>query len=476
MNSLLMLTQSANSILRPIALALGWLMSKIYDLFARLGVLNIALTIIVFTIIIYVIMLPLTYQQQKFSKLSQIMNPEIQAIQKKYRGKKDSASMQAQNEETQEIYRKYGVRPSGSCVFLVIQFLILIPLYRVIYSVPGYVTQVKDTFTDLVNQIMAVDGYQATMTSFLERISENNTVLRQVSLTFTEGRETSFNSIIDVLYRCTDKDWSSLTQIFPGLTDLINSTHATVAQFTNFLGASIVYSPINLIRTSWQEGQFLLILIGILIPVISAGSQFLSVRLMPQANTGAADQTGQSMRMMNYFMPIYSFFIVFFLPIGVGIYWIAGAVIRIIQQFFINRHFDRIDMNAVVEKNAAKAEAKEKKKIEKKGVTSEQMRAAAQINTKQVSRSMADKAAAVARANAEEAKASGKGSSTSAKSSGSNRSSSKKGKKSSTPVKKPDVADESAATASKGSGVKYKEGSLASFANKVTEYNEKNSK
>ncbi len=484
MNSVFLLTQSATSILRPIARALGWLMNGIYNLMdSWFNFQNIALTIVIFTIIIYLIMLPLTYQQQKFSKMSQIMNPEIQAVQKKYRGKRDSASMQAQQAETQEIYKKYGVRPSGSCVFLVIQFLILIPLYRVINSVPGYVTRVKGTFDEVVSLIMGTDGYQATMTDFLENISENNSVLRQVSLNFDGTTTEAADSIIDVLYRCTSDNWYQLTQLFPSFSDVIQSTQAAVEHFTSFLSASIVYSPITLIRTSASSGEYFLIFIGILIPIISAGTQFLSAWLMPQANTGANDQMGGSMRMMTYFMPIYSFFIVFFLPIGIGIYWISGAVIRIVQQFLINRHFDRVDMAEVIEKNKQKAEEREKKKIERKGVDSEQLRSAARINTRQINaqqqqpqRSMADKAASAAKATSANQKSSGKSSTNKSSSnksnsnkSNANKNNTNKGKAGTQEPAAEDVKQPKPKT-------KYKEGSMASLANKVTEYNEKNSK
>ncbi len=455
MNSIVLLTQSATSFLRPIARVLGWLMNGIYNLMDSLfNVQNVALTIVIFTIIIYLIMLPLTYQQQKFSKLSMIMQPEIQEVQKKYRGKRDSASMQAQNEETQEIYRKYGVRPSGSCVFMVIQFLILIPLYRVINSVPGYVTRVRETFSDVVNHIMATDGYQTTMQNFLSSVSENNRVLQQVSLNFEEGSTEAANSIIDVLYRCTSDNWNQLAQVFPDFANLIQGTQASVEHFTNLLGASIVYAPTTLIRTSASEGHYLLVLVGVLIPVISALSQFLSVRLMPQANNGQGDQMGNQMRMMNYIMPIYSFFIVFILPIGIGIYWIAGAVIRIIQQYLINRHFDHTDMEALVADNAKKAAARQEKRAERKGVSAQQIRSAAGINTKQIPRSMSEKASVVAKTNAAETKAvsekktSGKGGSS-------------KGSQPAETAKPKTV---------------YKEGSLAAMANRVQDYNEKNSK
>ncbi len=398
MGSIFLLTQNTNAIFRPIAIVLGYIMNGIYVFFDNVfNVQNIALTIVIFTIIIYLCMLPLTYQQQKFSKMTQIMNPEIQAIQKKYRGKKDSVSMAAMNEETQAVYRKYGVRPSGSCVFLIIQFLILIPLYRVIYNVPAYVTRVKDTFTDVVGQIMGTSGYQTTMTNFLTSITEHNSVMKNVSLNFTGTSTDAANSIIDVLYKCTSDNWATLAQLFPNISNTITTTQTAVEHFNSFLGASIVYSPVVLIRTSAAEHHFGLICIAVLIPIISALSQFLSVKLMPQPDNtsgGQQNQMSSQMKMMNYFMPIYSFFIVFILPIGVGIYWIAGAIIRIVQQFLINRHFAKMDMQALVEKNQKKAEERQKKRIEKKGVSGAQIQSAASINARQIQhRSMSEKAA-----------------------------------------------------------------------------------
>ena len=75
--------------------------------------------------------MPLTIKQQKFSKLQSKMNPELQAIQKKYKDKRqDQAAMMKMNEETQAVYQKYGVNPMGSCLQLIIQMPILFALYR----------------------------------------------------------------------------------------------------------------------------------------------------------------------------------------------------------------------------------------------------------------------------------------------------------------------------------------------------------
>ena len=161
----LLATQNSGFILGPIAKLLGLIMNAIFNLMDSLfGVQNIGLSIILFTVVVYTCMLPLTYKQQKFSKMSAKMNPELKAVQNKYAGKKDQASMMAMNEETKAVYAKYGVSPSGSCVQLLIQMPILFALYRVIYSVPAYIGSVKEAFMPLVNKLITMDGAVEYMT------------------------------------------------------------------------------------------------------------------------------------------------------------------------------------------------------------------------------------------------------------------------------------------------------------------------
>ena len=432
MDSLFLLTQNSGKILGPIAKVLGYLMNAIYVFMDKfLNIQNVGLTIIVFTIVIYFCLLPLTYKQQKFSKMSQIMNPEIQAIQKKYKNRRDQASVQAMNEETQAVYQKYGVSPSGSCIFMIIQLPILFALYRVIYNVPAYIVSVKNTFTDVVNGIMADPNHQSLMTDFLNTVSDKNSVFRGITLNF-DSKTTTFDSIIDVLYKCTSSNWTLLQDKFSGLSDVIASTQSAVEHFNNFLGINIVYSPKTIIATSFHEGHYVLIFLALLVPILAALTQFLNIRLMPQAATNGGQQEAMAgqMKMMNYMMPLYSVFIVFFLPVGVGIYWIAGSLIRSLQQFLLNKHFDKMDLEKVIKENQAKAAAKNKKKIEKKGVAGEQIANAAKVNTRNIQyKSMADKAASVSR-------------------------------KDTTP----------------DTGKKYKEGSMASKANLVKDFNNKNTK
>ena len=140
MNFGIILSQNNVPVFKYIVWVLGKIMEGIFWVLDKIGIPNIGLAIIIFTIVVNLCMLPLTYKQQKFSKLSQKVNPEIKAIQKKYEGKKDQDSQLAMNSEVQAVYGKYGISPTGSCLFLVIQMPILFALYQVIYHVPGYVT------------------------------------------------------------------------------------------------------------------------------------------------------------------------------------------------------------------------------------------------------------------------------------------------------------------------------------------------
>lgn len=382
------LSQNGGRILGPVAELLGKAMNGIYMLLSRAGIENVALTIIIFTICVYMCLLPLTIKQQKFSKMSQVMQPELQAVQKKYRGKTDQASQMKMNEETQAVYKKYGVSPSGSCIQLLIQLPILFALYRVIYNVPGYIQSIKDIFTNSVNGIMGSEGFANTMATFYEGAREGNYVMKNISVDFTGGAAADIpNYIIDVLYRCTTENWLKLQELFPSAATALAEAQTKVDSVNNFLGVSIVYSPKNVIGTAFHEGNFIFILIGILIPVLSLLTQFLNIRLMPQASSnGSQNNMAGQMKMMNYMMPIYSFILVFFLPVGLGVYWIAGSLIRCIQQFIINRYFSRVDMDKLVAKNMEKAKAKQEKKAEKnKTVSGQTIANNASMRTKSMS-------------------------------------------------------------------------------------------
>lgn len=376
----IILTAYDGAILGPIARVLGWIMNWIYVFMTDVcGIENISLTIIIFTIVIYMCLFPITYQQQKFSKLSMKMQPELQKVQKKYQGKKDQVSMQAMQDETQAVYQKYGVSPTGSCVYMLINFPILLALYRVFYNVPAYLGSVKSQFSALVDGIMATSDYQNIMAKFVEEVN-----LKTVRVDFTATDHTVLsNYIVDTLYAMNSSGWELLKDKFSGLTDVIVSTQEHISKINNFIGINISDTPLNVIKTSMGNHAYLMVILALLIPVTSYLTQVLNIKLMPQAtaNGGDNDAVAAQMNTMNKIMPLFSLVFCFTVPVGLGIYWIISALVRTIQQICLNKHFEKIDLDDIIKKNQEKA----KKKREKMGISENQINQAAKLKTKNIS-------------------------------------------------------------------------------------------
>lgn len=376
----IILTAYDGAILGPIARVLGWIMNWIYVFMTDVcGIENISLTIIIFTIVIYMCLFPITYQQQKFSKLSMKMQPELQKVQKKYQGKKDQVSMQAMQDETQAVYQKYGVSPTGSCVYMLINFPILLALYRVFYNVPAYLGSVKSQFSALVDGIMATSDYQNIMAKFVEEVN-----LKTVRVDFTSTDHTVLsNYIVDTLYAMNSSGWELLKDKFSGLTDVIVSTQEHISKINNFIGINISDTPLNVIKTSMGNHAYLMVILALLIPVTSYLTQVLNIKLMPQAtaNGGDNDAMAAQMNTMNKIMPLFSLVFCFTVPVGLGIYWIISALVRTIQQICLNKHFEKINLDDIIKKNQEKA----KKKREKMGISENQINQAAKLKTKNIS-------------------------------------------------------------------------------------------
>ena len=395
--NLIILTQNQTPVIGWIARLLGMIMNGIFYVIDLIGLPNVGLAIILFTIVVNLLMLPLTIKQQKFSKLSAKMNPEIQAVQAKYKNKKDNDSMMAQNQEIQAIYAKYGVSPSGSCVQLLIQMPILFALYRVIYAMPAYVTKIGNTFRVLADKIISVDNGAFLQNNETETIAST---VRMYGQSMTNGNLS--NGIIDVLNKLSSIDLVSVANHYD-LTNLTydgqlilsnDTTKGLIDRYNNFLGLNMGDSPMTLIRTAWAVGAFGIVIGAVLIPVLSAVTQWINVKLMPQPENNKSNNSGDvasnmssSMKMMNTIMPLFSAWICFSLPAGLGLYWVAGSVVRSIQQIAINQHIDKMDFDEIIKKNSVKSS----KKLEKMKKNQEMINAYANVKTKNIDKSNTQK-------------------------------------------------------------------------------------
>lgn len=372
----IVLTQSNTFIIGSIAKLLGFIMNGIFNALSYIGIENIGLSIIIFTVIVYTLMIPMTIKQQKFSRMSAVMNPEIQKIQKKYKNKKDQASMMKMQEETKLVYEKYGTSPTGGCLGSLIQFPILFALWPVIQNIPAYVTSIKDAYMPLVNQIMATDGYQKIM----EGIGKASPIMINPE-TYDYSKA---NTLVDVLYKFRPGTWDTLADKFPDLTNLIDSTKNSLTHLNTFLGINIAETPGSMFMTATKNFSIGLIIVALAIPVLSGLSQWISAKLMQQAtSTGNDDDNpmaAQMKTMMNV-MPLISVFMCFSMPAGLGIYWIVSAVVRTIQQLVINKFLSKKSMDELIEENIKKAA---KKREKKDAVSGKEINAMAHKNVKNI--------------------------------------------------------------------------------------------
>lgn len=390
MEMMVLATKSGTPIIGQVASVMGWIMDGIYKMLDGLfGVQNLGLCIIIFSIIIYLLMTPLQIKQQKFSKLSAFMQPELQKVQKKYQGKRDQISMQKMNEETQAIYQKYGVSPTGSCVQLAIQFPILMALWQVIYKIPAYVGSVKDIFTEAVSHITAVNGYTQLIQNF---ITDNKMTRVQLIM---DGSQATSNSIIDFLYALSPSQWEQLSAMdqFSGFSGVIDTAAHEISKMQNFFGLNIADQPMTYIKAAFTGGAIILAIAALMIPILSWVTQMLNIKLMPQAAQQDGDQNAMmsSMKMMNTIMPLMSAVFCFTFPVGLGIYWISSAVVRSVQQLLINRHMDRMNIDDLINENMKKME----KKREKAGLPPQKITNQAHQSVKNINNAKAQKGAEV---------------------------------------------------------------------------------
>ena len=371
------MTQSSTPIVGQISWILGHLMNGIFSVLSNVfHIENIGLCIIIFTIIIYTLLLPLTYKQQKASKLTVVMNPELKRIQNKYKNKKDQASMMKMQEETKMVYEKYGTSMMGGCSQLLIQLPILWGLFYVIRNIPAYVDGIKEVYMPLVTELLSTKGGQSAM----EAIGKTSAI----AMDPTRYDFSKANTMIDALYKFQESTWNTLIDKMPDLESLIRSTQDSLTHLNSFLGINIAETPLNIFLNSIQTGAIIAAILALSIPIISGLTQYISMKLSPTAAPTQNDSSDNSMvNSMNAtmkIMPLFSVVMCFTFPSGIGLYWIASAVVRMVQQLAINKYLSKISIEELIEKNQKKAA----KKREKKGTNAQKLSEMAQVHARSI--------------------------------------------------------------------------------------------
>ena len=351
--------------LGPFAKVIGTLLNYLYRFFAHFGIENVGLCIILLVVVVRIIMIPLTIKQQKFTKMNNIIKPEMDAINKKYEGKKDQDSLMAKNQEMNDLYKKYGVSPSGGCLNMLIQLPIMLGLYQVIMRIPAYVPQIKTHYTSIIDKV----GADKLLNSdIIKEVAKDG----HIKLDNIDGKTETVNKLVDVMNKFNNENWESLKKTFGGSSDAISKSIHKIENANNFFGMNLTLSPKDLVAAG--------ITIAILVPILAALTQFISSKLMmaDQGGDGDDNPMAASLKTMTYTMPLFSLFMCYSFATCIGVYWIASTVITTIIQLAVTKYYDSIPVEVLIEKNKQKA-AERRAKL---GIDDNAMKKASIMNTK----------------------------------------------------------------------------------------------
>ena len=165
---------------------------------------------------------------------------------------------------------------------------------------------------------------------------------------------TDNDKIVDLLYKLTPAQWTSLQSVFPQAQEVIAENAMQIEQMNSFLGINMGVAP-------WQG--FMPNLAWI-IPILAGLTQWYSAKLMSASSSAATDENAPGaamMKSMNIYMPLMSVFFCFTFASGIGLYWVASSVFTIIQQWAVNAHLNKMDIDELIKQNLEKANKKRAK-------------------------------------------------------------------------------------------------------------------
>lgn len=302
------------------------------------------LAIILFTVVIKLIMLPFQMKSKRSMVRMNRMSGKIKEIQKKYANNQAKA-----NEEVQKLYQEEGINPMGGCLWTLIPFPILIALYSILRQpVTHFMSLTKDVALSLVDKVAAAGIDISTIATVKDGVTE-----------FMSYGQIQMVKIIN----------EQLPQAAEGIKGWINIDF-------NFIGLDLTTHPWDALKSF----EFSWAVIGlVLIPILAGGFQMLMTVMTMKQNPNQ-EAAGQTKGMM-YMMSLFSVYIAFIMPASLGVYWIAQTLLSMVQEFFMNRFYnkkieeeERIRYERIQEERKRKQEEGRRQQEERKKLQAEEQK------------------------------------------------------------------------------------------------------
>ena len=313
-----------------IAKPFGWLLMALYELTKNYGA-----AILLFALVVKVVLLYFSAKSKKSIMRSTRFTPYLKELEAKYEGNK-----QKYQEEVSRLYKEEHINPMGGCLWSLLPFPILLALYRAIRFPITIMMGVPAEAYEKIKNVLYAMGYEAA----------------------GGLRATAYAQIFESQF---------ITQHFERFAHL--SEKLRTLDYS-FLGMNLGEQPNWRFWTFGQDGAALWPQLGLfLIPVLSAVLSWLQSKISQDQTPQTNDQAAGSTKTMMMIMPIMSLWIGFAMPGALGLYWIAGSVLQIVQDVVLGKIFNK-QLDAEDAERNARLRAREQE-LERKRQETERLRA-----------------------------------------------------------------------------------------------------
>ncbi len=319
-------------IFEPIAMFLGKFYNMLFNgIYSSVSAGALGIAIIVFTLIVKLILFPLMMKQQKSSFKMQQLQPEMNKIRDKYKGKTDTLSQQKMALELQDFQKKNGVHLMGGCLPLLVQLPILYALYYIFQNAYAYVDVIGQNYTDIANVIIDIPAQlrMDVFAPYAQHLVDTYKNLGTLEMS-------NVNDVVMLVANIKADDWQTIVQTLGDNGSALLPLLDTKDTIETFLTIPLVS----------RSG---LAFPSVLVPVAAGVTTFLQSKIMmamtnPAANAvneQAAAMTNSMNKTMLYFMPIMMAFFCINVPAGLGVYWTISNIFGILQQVFLRKVYSK---------------------------------------------------------------------------------------------------------------------------------------
>ncbi len=282
----------------------GYVLNALYNLFANYGI-----AIIIFSVLLRIILIPITIKQQKTMKKSNKMQEEMKQIQFKYKNNPEKL-----NQETMDLYKREKFNPFSGCLSAILQLLIILAVFWLVSQPLTYMKKVQNS--EIYNEYKTKIEESSTTKSSYKEIAIINAV------------ESDYKQIEEQLKDENIENREELENRKASLEELRLNM--------DFLGIDLSKVPTQSLN-DWKV---------YIIPVLYVITSFISIRMTTKMQTtknndGEKSEELQSMDQMNksmsYMMPIMSISIAIIAPLGLALYWFMSNILMILERLVINK-------------------------------------------------------------------------------------------------------------------------------------------